>query len=116
MIGDDNKPAQRGGVGSGVYSRLPRPASSASGNMNGPTNFQKLLSESVVETATSTRKFDKTSTNLSQLALDSLSLHGRDDQLQILKNKLLDFREGMGDSSGDEPTSDQLLLVTGASG
>ncbi|MGB2445760.1 MAG: hypothetical protein ACPH86_05360 [Schleiferiaceae bacterium] len=60
-------------------------------------------------------KFDKTSIALSQLALDHMSLHGREDHLKLLKSKLRDFTGAVNGSEGVE-ADHNLLLISGASG
>ena len=86
-----------------------------------PTDLQEL-SKIVIKTATSSKKFNKRSTALSQLAIESMTLHGREDHLQLLKSKLRDFA-GKSDTSATADESNkaevhqpELLLVAGLSG
>lgn len=77
------------------------------------------LSERVVTTATSSKKFNKRSATLSQLALDNVKLHGRDDHVKLLKRKLRDFtvkKDSTDESNKAEAHQSELLLVAGASG
>ena len=81
-----------------------------------PNRLHKLLGE-VTDSARGSSKFDKTSMALSQLALGDLSLHGREDHLELLKSKLRDFTAGNANNSSDQGAeTDHLLLVAGASG
>lgn len=85
-----------------------------------PTDLQEL-SKKVMKKATSSKKFNKLSTALSQLALESRTLHGREDHLQLLKSKLRDFAGKANTSTTDKSNKaelhqPELLLVAGLSG
>ena len=85
------------------------------------TSGLQELSERVIKRATISKKFNKRSTALSQLALESMNLHGREDHLQLLKSKLSDFAGNADTSTTDEKNTaevhqPELLLVAGLSG
>ncbi|KAL7537929.1 hypothetical protein ACHAXR_012069 [Thalassiosira sp. AJA248-18] len=85
-----------------------------------PAGRLQRLSDGVTEAAKAARKVNKVSSNLTQLNLANMHLHGRDDDMQLLKNKLRAFAKV--DSKDDDAIDDdatrrlELVLVAGVSG
>lgn len=82
---------------------------------------RRRLSEKVVSAARFSQKMNRRqSSNLPHLNLVKMRLHGRDDNMKLLKNKLREFAKAK--NSGDDDGHDdvarrlELLLVSGVSG
>ena len=76
-----------------------------------PTNMRQL-SNKVMTAAKSSRQIRRHSTNLSQLNLANMHLHGREEDMNILKSKL---RNNIINNDADND-SHELLLIAGISG
>ena len=81
--------------------------SRAAGNNRIMRNAQEL-SDVVTKAATSSKKFNSRSSSLTQLNIANMNLHGREDDMKLLKTKLREFTK--------EKSNHELILIAGESG
>ncbi len=81
------------------------------------------LADIVVTAAESSRKINKQAANIAQLRVSNMTLHGRDDEIKLLRSKLRelekdddDVKDDDGKTPNEQPTNGNLILVSGISG
>lgn len=85
--------------------------------LEGPATSTRELSESIVKAAQSGRGANKIPSNLSQLRLANMKLHGREDDMELLKAKLLELKKGKCEKNNKSDNSlPELVLISGVSG
>ena len=73
-----------------------------------PTNTREI-SERVVKAAESSRRSKKVTSSLAQLRLANMKLHGREDDMKLLRSKLLELKKkGKEDGRGDDTDKDEI--------
>ena len=76
-----------------------------------PTNTREI-SERVVKAAESSRRSKKVTSSLAQLRLANMKLHGREDDMKLLRGKLLELKKNSkwdkNDNSTDKGTKDEI--------
>ena len=81
-----------------------------------PTNTREL-SERVVKAAESSRRAKKVTSGLAQLRLANMKLHGREDDIKLLRGKLLELKKkGKEENSNNMNALPELVLISGISG
>jgi predicted ATPase len=86
--------------------------------MGGTSSSTRHLAEIVVTAAESSRNINKQISNIAQLRLSNMQLHGRDDDIKLLRRKLQELTE---EKDGDEEDAvknhvGEMILVSGTSG
>lgn len=132
MMGEDlTTPGRRGSDGSTTIINTPYPPPNTN-DTNRTSNNTQELSKMVTEAAKSAKKTNNVS-SLARLRLANMKLHGRDDDIQLLKNKLLELKkkskqethqsQDNGQDGQSPPTKTlesysmpELVLVSGVSG
>ena len=81
------------------------------------------LANSVVTVARSSQKLNTRATSIAQLRVSNMKLHGRDDDLKLLRGKLLELtkndkidEEHAAQKSSSSSSSSNLILVSGTCG
>ena len=95
MMGEDlTAPGRRGSDGSTtiINTLFPYPPLNTN-DTNRTSNNTQELSKMVTEAAKSAKKTNNVSSSLARLRLANMKLHGRDDDIQLLKNKLLELKK-----------------------
>lgn len=95
MMGEDlTTPGRRGSDGSTtiINTLFPYPPPNTN-DTNRTSNNTQELSKMVTEAAKSAKKTNNVSSSLARLRLANMKLHGRDDDIQLLKNKLLELKK-----------------------
>ena len=91
-------------------------AASASSTISSSSAAQEL-SDRVIQTAKSTRLGNAAasikSSSLAQLRLSNMKLHGREEDMKLLRGKLQELKKGVGKSKKVLP---KIVLVSGVSG
>ena len=80
-----------------------------------PTNTREI-SERVVKAAESSRRSKKVTSSLAQLRLANMKLHGREDDMKLLRGKLLELKknskwdknDNSANNSTDKGTKDEI--------
>lgn len=84
-----------------------------------PTNTREI-SERVVKAAESSRRSKKVTSSLAQLRLANMKLHGREDDMKLLRSKLLELKkrgkEDSNNSSSTDTSLPELIFISGISG
>lgn len=81
-----------------------------------PTNTREL-SERVVKAAESSRRAKKVTSGLAQLRLANMKLHGREDDIKLLRGKLLELKKkGKEENNNNMNALPELVLISGISG
>ena len=136
MMGEEDltTPGRRGSDGSTtiINTLFPYPPLNTN-DTNRTSNNTQELSKMVTEAAKSAKKTNNVSSSLARLRLANMKLHGRDDDIQLLKNKLLELKkkskqethqsQDNGQDGESPPTKTlesysmpELVLVSGVSG
>lgn len=111
-----------------------RPSSSYSSSshrcssLSVPSTTQQLA-DIVVTAAESSRKINKQAANIAQLRVSNMKLHGRDDEIKLLRSKLRELEKDDdeedaaqnieqhdGKNPSEKSTNSNLILVSGISG
>ena len=72
-----------------------------------PTNTREI-SERVVKAAESNRRSKKVTSSLAQLRLSNMKLHGRENDMKLLRGKLLELKKkGKDDNSANNNSTDK---------
>ena len=92
-------------------------ARSGSSNVSSSSysSMTKVSQDSVIKVAAQSRGTNKVSASLAQLHIANMNLHGREDDLQLLKSKLIKLKNNC---KNDTPNLHlpELILVSGVSG
>jgi len=82
---------------------------------NKTTKNAQELSDMVVKAAENSRRVNKVSSNLTLLNINDMKLHGREEDMKLLRSKLLELKNGR---EGDDATKSmpELVLISGISG
>ena len=75
----------------------------------------RQLSDKVVKAAEDARRGSNlhSTTSLAQLRLVNMRLHGREDDMKLLKSKLIELKKRGSADSGGEGKRPELILVSG---
>ena len=75
------------------------------------------LANIAVEAAESSRKINRAASDQAQLRLSKTNLHGRDDEIKLLRGKLRELaKKGGGEGDEHQTTATNIILVAGKSG
>ena len=103
-------------------------ASSMSSSMDSIISSSKSLTDIVVSAAESSQKLNAASSNIAQLRISNMNLHGRDDEIKLLRGKLREMikkgkednkraaEDDAGSPSSSNKNAKNLILVSGKAG
>ncbi len=96
-----------------------------------PSSSTRQLADTVITAARNSRKISTHAINIAQLRISNMNLHGRDDEVKLLRRKLRELAKKKDDDKLDAPqnngqndeenpnersTNSNLILVSGTSG
>ena len=98
-------------------SKNSQPRREASSSSSSNTSSTRHLASIVVEAAASSRNINKAASNLAQLRISKTNLYGRDDEIKLLRDKLIELA-AKNSCEGDEQqiSATNTILVAGKSG
>jgi hypothetical protein len=104
-------------------------ASSMSTSMESIISSSKSLADIVISAAESSQKLNAASSNIAQLRVSNMNLHGRDDEIKLLRGKLREMikkgkevdnnriaDDDVGSPSSANKNAKNLILVSGKAG
>ena len=89
----------------------------SSSSFIGSTSSTRNLANIVVEAAESSRKINRAASNLALLRISKTNLHGRDDEIKLLRGKLRELATKRSCEGDEQQTSStNIIVVAGKSG
>ena len=88
----------------------------ASASSVGIISSTQHLAKIIDTAAENSRKSNINSSNISQLRLSNMNLHGRDDEIKLLRGKLRELAKKGGEDDEQQTSATNIILVSGKSG